>query len=103
MPALQRAVAKLHPLVKDLPEFVHILAGGQADVHQVDRNDPLVEASVVFRFAGFVHIGRQKAAASHAGIALPIAVLVYLELLHDLFGDIVRHHALGRALGCQLR
>ena len=102
MPALQRTMAKLHPLVKDLPEFVHILAGGKADVHEVDRDDPLVKAAVVFRLAVFIDIGRQKAAAPHAGIALPIAVLVYLELLHDLFGNIIRYHALGRAPGRQL-
>jgi hypothetical protein len=95
-------VAQLEPLVEDLPELVEIAAGGQRHVHQVDRDDALVEAAVVLGLAVFVHIRRQEAAAAHAGVAVAVAVFVHLELEHLLLADVVGHHALGRALGGQL-
>ena len=38
---------------------------------------------------------------AHAGVAVALAVLVHLEFQHLLFGDVVRNHALGGALGGQ--
>ena len=68
MPGLQRTVAQLQALVKDLPELFKVSAGAQGHVHQVDGHHALVEAAVIFGLAGLrVHIGGQKAAAAHAG------------------------------------
>ena len=76
MAAHQGLVAKLQPLVEDAPELVHRAAGGERHVDEVDRDDALVEAAVVFRLAGFVvasvgnvvpavagAVGREEAAA----------------------------------------
>ena len=101
--AHERAVAELEPLVKDLPELLHVAAGGQRHIRQVDGHDALIEAAVVLRLSVFVDIRRQEAAAAHAGVAVALAVFVDLELEHLLLGDVVRHHALGGAAGGQLR
>ena len=111
MAAAQRTVAQLHPFVEDLPEGVHVSMGRQADVHQVHRHHALIEATVVFVLCGIVVPGvgdvaqalvgeavrRQETAAAHAGVHIAA-----LQLLHDLFGDVIRHHALGGALRRQL-
>ena len=100
---LQGAVAQRQTLVKDLPELFKVAAGAQGNVHQIDGDHTLIETAVVFGLAGLgVHIGGQEAAAAHAGVAVALAVLVHLELQHLLFGDVVRNHALGGALGGQL-
>ena len=97
-------MAQVETLIKDLPELVKVSAGGQGHVHQVDGDDALIEAAIVLGFSGLrVHIGGQKAAAAHAGVAVAFAVFVHLQLQHLLLGDIVGHHPLGGALGGQLR
>ena len=99
---MQRPVAQLQPLVKDLPEFLDVAAGGQSHIRQVHGHNALVEPAVVLRLAVLVHIGRQEAAAAHAGDSSGPAVLVHLQLQHLLLGDVVGHHPLGGALGRQL-
>ena len=99
----QRAVAQFQSLIEDLPELFDVAAGGQRHIGQVDGDHALVEAAVILRLAVFIDIRGQEAAAAHAGIAVTLAVFVDLELEHHLFGDIIGHHALGGALGCQLR
>ena len=115
--AHERGMAQVEPLVKNLPEAVKIAAGGQRHIDQVDGDDALVEAAVVFRFAVIVFgvgdivpavaaaVRREEAAAAHAGVHVAVAfglALGELILPHLLFADIVRHHALGGALGGQL-
>ena len=39
---------------------------------------------------------------SHAGVAVALAILVYLQLEHLLLGDVVGDHPLGGTLGSQL-
>ena len=109
--ALQGPVAQLQALFKDAPELVQIPTGGQGHIRQVDGDHALVEAAVVLVLAGFVVFGvgdvadagigeavrRQEGAAAHAGIHIA------LQFLHLLFGDVVRHHAAGGALGGQFR
>ena len=111
-------VAQLEALLEDLPELVHVAAGGQRHVGQVDGDDALVEAAVVLGLARVIvlglgdivkavarAVGRQEAAAAHAGVAVAVAsrlALGELELAHLLLGDVVGHHALGRALGGKL-
>ena len=99
--AHQGTVAQLQTLVEDLPELVHVTAGGQGHVHQIDGNDALVEAAVVLGLAVFVHIGGQEGTAAHAGVAVALAVGIHLQLQHLLLGDVVGDHALGGALGGQ--
>ena len=101
MAAHQRPVAQVEALVEDLPEFFGVPAGGQRHVDQIDRHDALIEAAVILRLAVLVDIGRQEAAAAHAGVAVPLAVFVDLQLEHFFLGDIVRHHAPRGALGGQ--
>ena len=100
--AHQGLVAKLETLVEDLPELIKIAAAGQGHVHQVDGDNALVEAAVILGLAVLVHVGGQEAAAAHAGEAMALAIFVHLVFQHLLFADIVRHHALGGALGSQL-
>ena len=115
--AHERGMAQVEPLVKNLPEAVKIAAGGQRHIDQVDGDDALVEAAVVFRLAVIVFgvgdivpavaaaVRREEAAAAHAGVHVAVAfglALGELILPHLLFADIVRHHALGGALGGQL-
>ena len=118
MTAQQGAVAQLKALVEDLPELVHILVRAQRDIGQVDGHDALVKATIVLGLVRVIvqrvgHIvksvtgavGRQEAAATHAGVAIAVAsglALRQLELAHLLLGDVVGHHALGGALGSQL-
>ena len=59
--------------------------------------------AIILGLAGLgVHIGGQEAAAAHAGVAVALAILVYLQLEHLLLGDIVGDHPLGGTLGSQL-
>ena len=102
MTALQGAVAELHTLVKDFPEPVHVAAGGKSDIHQVDGDNALVEAAVVFGLAVLVQIGGQEASAAHAGVAVAFSVFVHLILEHDFFGNVIGYHTLGSTLGSQL-
>ena len=108
--ALQGPVAELQPLVKDPPELPQVPAGGKCHIRQVDGDDALVEAAVVFVLPGLIIPGvrnvadarvreavrGQEGAAAHAGVD------VALELPHLLLGDVVRHHPPGGALGREL-
>ena len=94
-------MAQLQPLVKNLPELLLVLAGGQGHIHQIDGDHTLIEPAVILGLAVFIHIGGQEGAAAHAGVAVAFAVLVNLQLQHLLLADVVRHHPLGGALGSQ--
>ena len=116
--ALQGAVAQLKALVKDLPELIHVAARGQRHVGQVDRHNALVEPAVILGLARLVvlgaghvvpavarTVGRQEAAAAHAGVHVAVTLGLALGQLvfpHLLLADVVRHHPLGGALGGQL-
>ncbi len=101
--AQQGPVAQLQPLVKELPEFLDVPAGAQGHVGEIDGDHALVEPPVVLGFPGLrVHVGRQEAAAAHAGVAVALAVLVHLQFQHLLLGNIVGDHPLGGAFGRQL-
>ena len=118
MTAQQGTMAQLKALVEDLPELVHVLMRAQCDIGQVDGHNTLVKAAIVLRFGRVIvqrvgnivkavarTVGRQEAAATHAGVAIAIAgglTLRQLELTHLLLRDVVGHHALGGALGSQL-
>ncbi len=101
MAAAKRSVAELESLIENLPELIHVAVGRAGHIDEVDRDNALIEAAVVLVGSVGVQangIGSQEGSAAHAGIH--IAVLV---LLHLLCGDVVRHHALCRAAGSQLR
>ena len=80
--AAQRPVAQLQPLVEDLPELLHVAAGGQGHVRQVDGDHALIEPAVVLVLAGLIvpgvgdvadpgvgeAVGGQEGAAAHTGI-----------------------------------
>ena len=116
--ATQGAMAQLQALIEDLPELVHVALGGESHIRQVDGHNALIETTIVLGFAGLVilgagniviavtrAIGREEAAAAHAGVAIAVALglaLGELELAHLLLGDVIGHHALGGALGREL-
>ena len=118
MTAQQGTVAQLKALIEDFPELVHVLMRAQRDIGQVDSHNALVEATVILGLVRVIvqrvghvvksvtgAVGRQEAAATHAGIAVAVArglALRQLELAHLLLGDVVGHHALGGALRSQL-
>ena len=103
--AAERAVAQLEPVFKNIPELFDVAAGGERDVGQIDGHDALIEAAVILVLARLVvagvgdvaharvgeAVGREEAAAAHAGIH------VALELEHLLFADVIGHHAARRA------
>ena len=102
-------MAQLHALPENLPELVHIAAGGQRDVRQIEGHDTLIETAVVLMLARLViagigdiaharigeAVGRQEGAAAHTDVHIA------LQLQHFLLGDIVGNQALGRTLGGQ--
>ena len=105
MAAAQRTVTQLEPVFKNIPEFFDVAAGGQRDIGQIDGHDALIEAAVILVLARLVvagvgdvaharvgeAVGREEAAAAHAGIH------VALELEHFLFADVIGHHTARRA------
>ena len=117
--AAQGAMAQLEALLEDVPELLLVAAAGQRDIDQVDGHDALVEATVELGLrrivvAGIGHVviaiartvRREEAATTHARVAVTLSFCLTggkLVLLHLLLGDVVGHHALGRALGGELR
>ena len=99
--ALQRPVAQLQPLVQEHPEVLPLVVGGKRHVHEVYRDDALVESPIVFWITSLVHVWRKETAASHAWVAAPLAAGVDLVRLHHLLGDVVRDHPLRSAFGCE--
>ena len=98
--AAESAVAKLEAVFQDLPEAVHVAAGGAGDVDEIDGDDTLIEAAVVLVLmilAKAFGIRGEEAAAAHARIDIAI-----FHLPHDLGGNIVRHHALGGTFRSEL-
>ena len=83
-------MAKLQSLVKDLPEFIHILAGGACHIHQIQGHNTLVETSVILRLLRIIierigHIFRgtircQEAPAAHAYVHIALPLGINLEL-----------------------
>ena len=90
-------MAQFQTFFKDFPEFVDIAARRECHIHQIDGDNTLIEPSVVFWFSVFIDIRSQEAAATHAGVAIAVAVFVDFEFQHLLFGDIVRNHPFGGA------
>ena len=108
-------VAELQALIEDTPEGLHVAMCRAGDIHEVDRDDALVETAIILMLA----------LREIAGIRLIIIVAEALRLLlvircqegttaharvnialilpHLLRRDVVRHHALRGALRCQLR
>ena len=98
-------MTQLEPVFKNIPEFFDVAARGERDVGQIDGHDPLIEAAVILVLARLVvagvgdvaharvgeAVGREEAAAAHAGIH------VALELEHFLFADVIGHHTARRA------
>ena len=54
MAASECSVAKIHSFVEYRPELVHILACAESDIYQIDGNNALIEASVIFMLAFLV-------------------------------------------------
>ena len=52
--AQQCPVAQFQTVFKDGPEFVHIPAGTEGHVHQIDGNHALVEPAIVFMLARLI-------------------------------------------------
>ena len=73
MAAQQRPVAQLQPLVKDGPELVHISAGGQGYIGQVDGYHALVEPAVVLVLAGLIIAGIGDVADAGIGETGPVS------------------------------
>ncbi len=58
---LQCTVAEGQTLVEDLPELIKVAAGREGYIHQVDGDDALIEAAIIFGLARLgVHIGVRK-------------------------------------------
>ena len=96
--AHQRSVTKFESLVENLPEFLFVAAGRQRHVHEVYRDDALIESAVIFRFSVFVDVRSEETSATHAGVAMPLAVFIHLIFEHFLLGNIVRDHTFRRTL-----
>ena len=104
MTSLQCTMAKIKTFIKDLPECVHIPTRATCYIHQIDGDDTLIEAAVVFLtldpvpcichiFGG--SISSKERAAAHTR---PHATL---EFLHNLCRDIIRDHTLCSTLCSQ--
>ena len=98
--AAKCAMAELEAVFQDLPEAVHVAAGGAGDVDEIDGDDALIEAAVVLVLAILAKafgIRCEEAAAAHAWVDIAI-----FHLSHDLGGNVVRHHALGGTFRSEL-
>ena len=92
MAAAERSVAEFEAVFQDFPEFIHIAARGACHIDEVDGDDALIEAAVVFMlsvFAKALGIRGEEGAAAHAWVNVAV-----LQVLHDLGGNIVRNHSL---------
>ena len=79
-------MAQLQPFIENIPELLLISAGRQSDIRQVDRDNSLVEPSVVFVLSGDIvfrvgnvpdsSIGEtvrgQEGTAAHAGVDITL-------------------------------
>ena len=77
----QRLMAKLCPLLHQLPELTFIAFRGAGHIYKVQRHRSLIEAPVVFVTAIWIHahrVWREERPAAHAGVHIS------LELLHHL-------------------
>lgn len=54
VPQAQCLMTQLQTLVKDLPEKVEILMGRQTDVREIDRDNTLVPAAIIFMLGRIV-------------------------------------------------
>ena len=110
MTQAQRSVAQFQRFIELLPELIHIPVGGHSDERQIDGNDALIEAAVILVLSGDVvlrvgdiaklitePVRGQERAAAHARINIALIAE------HDFLADVVRNHALHRALGRYLR
>ena len=80
MAAAQGTVAELQAVFQDLPELVHISIRGAGDVDEVDGDDALIEASVVFVLSVLTQadgVGGKEGPAAHAGIDITVFVLLH--------------------------
>ena len=89
--ALERSVAKLHTLVKYLPELLHAALCAKADVGKVNGYDALIEAAVILRLTVLVNVGSEEGSTAHTGVALTVAVLVNLVFEHNFFRNVPMH------------
>ena len=101
--ALQCSVAKFHSLVKNLPEFIKVLACAESDINKIYSHNTLIESAVIFRLAVFVNIRSKEASATHTGKAMSLAVFINFALEHNLLRDIVGNHSLCGTFCSKLR
>lgn len=77
MAAAEGAMAELEAVFQDLPEAVHVTAGGAGDVDEIDGDDALIEAAVVLVLAILAKtfgIRCEEAAAAHAWVDIAIFI-----------------------------
>ncbi len=92
-------MAKLRPLLHELPEFLLVTFRAAGHIHEIDGHRSLIETAIVFMTSIWIQAYRvrsKESPAAHAGI------YIALQLPHDLGADAIRYHPFRRALGCQL-
>ena len=95
-------MAKFHALVKDVPEFGHILICAKSYINKVNCYNALIKAAVIFRLAVLINIGGQEASAAHTGVAMTIAVFIDFILEHNFLRNIIGDKPFGGALSRKL-
>ena len=95
--AHQGLEAQIQAFIQERPELPLVTGGQQADLGQVDGDNPLIEPTFELVLAILVLPGSQVAPATHGGEHIALVIL-----LHLLGGDDVRIHPLGDALGRQV-
>ena len=105
MTSLQCSMANIQSFIKDFPECVHIPTRATCYIHQIDGNNTLIEAAVVFLPLDPVScicyifsspIRSKERTASHT------CPHTAFELLHNLCRNIIRNHTFCGTLRCQL-
>ena len=89
-------MAKLEPLIQNLPERLFLSFRGAGNIHKIDCNNALIEAAIVLMLSALPEtflIFRQERTAAHAGVDVSPLILFHL-----LCGNIIRHHPFCRAL-----
>ena len=75
MAASEGSVAQLQTFLQNLPLFIHIALAGTGYIHQINGHYALIETAVVFVASICISLGilnRQKGAAAHAGVYIPL-------------------------------
>ena len=105
MTSLQCTMTKIKTFIKDFPECVHISTRATCYIYQIDGDNTLIKAAIVFLTLDPVpcirHIFSSSVRSEEASTPHTCPHAAF-ELFHNLCRDIIRNHTFCGTLRCQL-